>query len=157
MRKPLGTLLILPSLLLGAPLLGACGDDTASDPESQSSPEPTALDYDVLAIVSETAAGGAVSPTLTPLPGPEELTAFVEQFENGGFRDEVTAEVQGHEPRDGYVVSAAVVAIGCDVPPGVTVVETEESYTVQADKVADPLKECFAPVTSVAVVEVPQT
>jgi hypothetical protein len=144
MRRTLGTLLLLPALLLG------CG-------EEESSPEPeAALDYDVLAIVSETAAGGTVSSTLTPLPGPDELTAFVEQFDNGGFSDEVTTAVQRHEPREGYVVSAAVIAIGCDVPPGVSVADAEEGYAVRASKVTDPLKECLAPVTSVAVVEVPE-
>jgi hypothetical protein len=156
MRKSLGTLALLPALL--GPLAG-CGDDTASDPVDQPGTEQTstALDYDVLAIVSETAAGGTVSPTLTPVPGPDELAAFTEQFDNDAFREEIAAEVRSHEPREGYVVGAAVVALGCDVPPGVTVVAADDGFTVHPDKVADPLPECFAPVTSVAVIEVSQT
>lgn len=147
MRRTLGTLLVLPLLLAG------CGDDTQPATEASS----TSLDYDVLAVISETAAGGTVSPTLTPVPGPDELAAFTEQFESDTFREEIAAIVQDNEPQEGYVVSAAVVAIGCDVPPGVSVVAAGDGFEVHADKVADPLKECFAPVTSVAVVMVPQT
>lgn len=126
-------------------LLAACGDD---------SPEARAPDYQVLEIVSETAAGGTVSPDLTPLPGPDELAGFTEQFESTAFREEIATAVQEHEPREGYVVGAAVVAIGCDVPPGVSVEADGDGFTVEADEVADPLPECFAPVTSVAVIQV---
>lgn len=147
MRRTLGTLLVLP-VLFG--LLVGCGEEETPD-------EAQALDYEVLEIVSETAAGGTVSPELTPLPGPDELTAFTDQFESTAFREEVAAAVQEHEPREGFAVGAAVVAIGCDVPPGVSVEAEGDGYTVAADEVADPLPECFAPVTTVAVVEVPQS
>lgn len=156
MRRTLGTLITLAALLG----LAGCGDETASEPEHTSDPEtpassPTAMEHDVLAILSETAAGGTVSPTLTPLPGPEEVAAFTEQFDSDAFREEIATEVEDHEPREGYVVGAAVVALGCDVPPGVSVVAAGDGYTVTPDKVADPLPECYAPVTSVAVIEVP--
>lgn len=149
--------MLLPALpaLLG-PLAG-CGDDTENDavdrPTSESS---TSLDYEVLGILSETAAGGVVTQTLTPVPGPDELAAFTEQFDSDTLREDLASMVQDHEPRVGYVVGAAVVAIGCDVAPGVTVVAADDGFAVHADKVTDPLPECFAPVTSVAVVEVPQ-
>ena len=156
MRRNLGTLLLLPALLG----LAGCGDDeTASDPVDRPStdPSPTSLEYDVLAIVSETAVGGTVSEQLTPVSEPGALSAFLEQFENGAFSEEISAEVEGHDPADGSVVAAAVVAIGCDVPPGVTVTAADDGYVVRADKITEPLKECFAPVTSVAIVEVPQS
>jgi hypothetical protein len=156
MRRILGTLLLMP-VLLG--LLAGCGDDTdtVSDPERQPSPEPssTALEYDVLAIVSETAAGGEVSEQLAPVSEPDELSAFLEQFENDGLRQEISAEVEGHETSDGSLVYAAVVAIGCDVPPGVTVEVATDAYLVRPEKVVKPHEECFAPVTSVAVISVP--
>ncbi len=46
---------------------------------------------------------------------------------------------------------AQVVSVGCDVPPGATV----QDGVIVPEKVASPLKECFAPVTTVALASVP--
>ena len=49
----------------------------------------------------------------------------------------------------------AVVAIGCDVPPGRLGREQgPDGWVVTPHKVPSPLQECFAPVTSVAIVAV---
>ena len=58
--------------------------------------------------------------------------------------------VRANPPKPGSELVAAVISIGCDVPPGVTYVDGE----VHPKKVAAPLKECFAPVTSVAILAV---
>ena len=41
----------------------------------------------------------------------------------------------------------AVVAIGCDVPPDVSVEQGPDGWVVTPQKVPSPLQECFAPVT----------
>ena len=168
MRRTLGSLLLL--LLLVVPT--ACGDDepaTADDPAptaggsptDQSSDEPTDEPSDepteglrVVALLSETAAGGETSTTLTPL-GADTLETFLEPITSAALADEVRQTVADNPPADYHELMGAVVAVGCDVPQGVTVTEGEAGYEIHAEKVAEPLPECFAPVTTIAVVEVP--
>ena len=45
---------------------------------------------------------------------------------------------------EGYTVMGAVVSIGCDVPPGVTVSQGPDGWVFTPQKVASPLQECFA-------------
>lgn len=158
MRRTLGPLPLLPlllTLMLGA--LAGCGDDDekAADPGTSDSttPDPEAEPV-VLAVLSETNAGGTVSDVLSPVDG-VALDDFLAQLDSGSLGDEVRAEVEGHDPAEGHSVGAAVVAIGCDVPPGVRVTASGDGWAVAPDKVRDPLPECFAPVTTVAVVDVP--
>jgi hypothetical protein len=54
----------------------------------------------------------------------------------------------------GQTLLGAVVAIGCDVPPGVTVQHADGGLAITALKVEKPREECFAPVTTVALVAV---
>ncbi len=51
-------------------------------------------------------------------------------------------------------VMAAVVAVGCDVPPGAEFGFSSDGAYVEARRVADPLPECLAAVTTVALVAV---
>ena len=60
--------------------------------------------------------------------------------------------VDDNEPAAGNELVAAVVSIGCDVPTAVTY----DAGKVRATKVPNPTPECFAPVTSVAILEVPR-
>ena len=99
-----------------------------------------------------TSAGGEVSPTAYYVDDPQEMDAYVKTFED---RDDVIAAVQqavedagGTEGR----IAAATVAIGCDVPEGVSITEGDNGPEVHPDKIADPKQECFAPMTSVAIV-----
>ena len=45
----------------------------------------------------------------------------------------------------------------CDVPPGVTVQKLERGVAILPLKVKSPLKECLAPVTTVALVAVDES
>ena len=57
---------------------------------------------------------------------------------------------------EGYTVMGAVVSIGCDVPPGVAVEQEPGRLGLHAAQGAPArCQECFAPVTSVAIVAVP--
>jgi hypothetical protein len=140
-------------------VLAGCGDsdsDTASDPTGQSSTSTTpSADPQTIAIVSETAAGGQVDLNAVPVDDEEARAEFAAQFERGGLEAKIADAIAGATVPEGYTVVAAVVAIGCDVPPGVTVTQQGDGWVLTPQEVPSPLQECFAPVTSVAVVAVP--
>ncbi len=157
-----------------AGLLVGCGgsddptaDATGTDPTASPTPTPTStstqtdgdaeepVDYDVVAMPHMTAAGGRTSSMLTPVTTPDELDTFVSQFRREEFADQVRSEAAEADERgyDGRLW-AAIVSVGCDVPPGVFVEEGEAGYLVTPLKVVDPLEECFAPVTTVALVAI---
>jgi hypothetical protein len=153
---------LLAGLALGCLLAAACadpGDGTADDTTpadptsaatSDSKSAPPSAEWTEVAIVHATAAGGTVSSTPVPVDSEAALDAFVAQFERPDLGEKVRSAVARADVPDGHVPAAAVVALGCDVPPGVSVV-TDRELRVVPDKVASPLKECFAAVTSVAV------
>ena len=162
--------LLGPCLLAVCLTLAACGDstsDTASDPVDQTStpagetsapdePSPTAgLEPQPVAIVSQTAAGGAVDLNAVPVDDAAARREFTAQFKEGALDEEIAQALAAATVPEGYTVMGAVVSIGCDVPPGVTVSQSEDGWVFTPQKVASPLQECFAAVTSVALVAVP--
>lgn len=170
MRRTLGPLLLLPLLLAGCGEEGAgsATDDATSTPSASSAPTTTAPTdggaddgtddgATVLGLVHETNAGGTVSDTLTPIDG-DGLLDFLTQLDSSSLSEQVMTIAEDNPPADGHRLMAAVVALGCDVPPGVTVTGAPDdsgTWTVTPDKVTAPLQECLAPVTTIAVVDVP--
>ena len=169
MRRTLGTL----ALALASVLLAGCGsgdDGSAQDPAdsttsstSETPPvdEPTSdaptsaggLDYEVVSLISETGAGGRVSESATPVTDDRALRGFTRQFRSRSLAAKVgDATDGGRDP--GVTTYVATIAIGCDIPPGVTVTAGEAGLLVSPTKVTDPLQECLAPVTTVAVIDV---
>jgi len=138
------------SALLLVPFLAACGSDP-QDPGLQ----PAEAEPELVQMLVLTSAGGTVSPAAYFVEEPKETNAYVKTFED---RDDVEAALQqaleDAGDREGRL-AAATVAIGCDVPEGVTITEGEDRPEVRADKIANPKQECFAPTTSIAVVEIP--
>jgi hypothetical protein len=175
MRRLLGS--ALPALLLVA-VLGACGDETASDDKGTdpgnepsatvSSPGGTggvdnpgdgtdgdpggSVDFDLVDTITVTAAGGALSEVAVPLTDDAALQAFLSQFENPDMTAQIQAAVAGADVAEGQAVYGAVVAIGCDSPTDVTVTESDAGLVITAGKVPSPMQECFAPMTTVALV-----
>lgn len=179
MRR-LGT---VPALLLTALLLTSCGDESepvASDPQPEAAtstepaaeptteppaPEPTSTDptksppitpggvpFEVVEVVSGTAGKGELSPEAVPLGTDTEVARFVAQL-SPELAADVRAAVDASTAPAGQLYGA-VVGLGCDVPPGVAVTRTSTGFDITGLKVADPLQECFAAVTSVAVVAI---
>ena len=174
MKRSLGTLSALLVLLLSA----GCGDDdpgdTRADDRASTSPSPSTsssasaspspsesgtstsvpVDFTEVALLSETNAGGEVSPQPTLLDSPAAVTSFAGTFEGRSMADQIDAAVVKADVPEGEALVGTVVAVGCDVPPGVSVKWNGTGLEVTAHKVKEPSKECLAPVTTVSLLTV---
>jgi hypothetical protein len=154
MRRVLGPLLLTTLLLAGcgesSDADGRADDPTPTNPSPSEASEP-AEDGQLVEIVHATAVDGRVSTMPAPIGDAEAVADFSAQFTRPDLQAELLRVVRSNPPASGRRLVAAVVAVGCDVPDDVAYVDGE----VHAMKVQDPLRECFAPVTSVAVLEVP--
>jgi hypothetical protein len=154
-------------------LLAGCADDssdTADDPagptssasqteaqteEPSRSPTERGVDFEEVAIISQTAAGGEVDPAAVRLDDQAARETFLMQFQNPAFGSRIDEQIQATTVPEGHVLLGATVSIGCDVPPGVHVTAEGDGWLIYPQKVVSPLQECFAPVTTVALVTVP--
>lgn len=139
----------LIAALLLIPLLAACGDDEDETTES-AAPQPREVTTLVL-----TSAGGKVDPAVTWTDDRKALKGYLRTFDDrDDVADAIRQAVTDAGEREGRL-AVATVGIGCDSPEGVTIVEGEQGWEVTAGKVVDQKKECFAPMTTIAVVEIP--
>ena len=113
------------------------------------------MDFQEIAILSQTAAGGRVDNAAVRLDDQAARETFLMQFNRPAFGTKIGRQIAAATVPDGYALIGAVVSIGCDVPPGVNVTAGPDGWFIHAQKVASPLQECFAPVTTVALVAVP--
>lgn len=156
MRRILGTLVATAALMITA----ACGSATSStaSPTGQGpdSPSPGPVTgAQVLPLISLTGAGGQVSTAATLLDTRAHVKEFSQQFRAGVLFGRIMASV-AQAKKSGYLVYGAVVAVGCDRPPGADVMLDENGdVQIVAREVASPLPECLAPVTTVAIATVP--
>ncbi|WP_167880438.1 hypothetical protein [Nocardioides guangzhouensis] len=154
----------LTALLLSILLLAGCGDDsggtaagdrTASDGQTsrRSDPAPVgSVPFTEVGLPHATAAGGTVDPTAVPLDSDAAVQDFTAAFDGGELAGDVQDQVAATDVPEGEALVGAVVAIGCDVPPGVAVHRTGDGLEVTALAVKSATVECFAPVTTVALV-----
>lgn len=151
------------SAVLATGLLAGCGsgqsderaDDPGATPSASSSPAGDGpVEFTEVALVSQSAVDGEVDTRATVLDGPDAVDEFSLQFTRPSMGEELAAEVARADVPEGQTLVGAVVSIGCDVPPGVTVESAGDGVAIVAQKVASPLKECFAAVTTVALVAV---
>ncbi len=169
MRRLLGS--VLPALLLVTVVASGCGDEesgTASDDSTPTtSDSPTTSDtptedpdggevaFELVDLLTETAAGGAMSEVAVPLGDDPAVQEFNAQFETDALRMRVQDAVLETTVPDDMLLYGAVVAIGCDAPTDVSVVTGESGVVITGHKVPSPHVECFAPMTTVALVLVP--
>ncbi|MFZ2015225.1 MAG: hypothetical protein WAV00_15515 [Nocardioides sp.] len=148
---------LLAALTLLALLIGGCGSSssgTASGPGGASS-GPIPADQ-VLPLVTIHGVAAHVSTHAVPLATTAQQRAFLEQFPGAMVRPRVRAALRGPLEQGGAHLYGAVVASGCDVPPGVTATaDGQGGVTIVAQEVASPLHECLIPVTTVALVSLP--
>ena len=85
------------------------------------------------------------------------MARLTRDFRTPQLGEKIRSVVQRIRIAEGQALYGAVIAVGCDVPPSASVEVTEGKVVITAGKVTNPLPECFAPVTSVAiaVVELP--
>ena len=173
MRRLLGT--VLPALVL-AGALTACGDDSgsgaddpsptaspSSSPSSSLSSSPTkgttgdAVGFELVDLITETAAGGQVEAgaAAVPLSDDTAVQEFTAQFTSDALPTRVQEAADGATVPDDMLLYGAVVAIGCDTPGQVSVTSSDQGLVITEHKVPSPQLECFAPMTTVALVRVP--
>ena len=163
MRRTLGPLLLTALLTCG--LATGCGDDgggvatdatgSADRPGSGSPTSDGAVEFTKIALIGQSGAGGRVDQHATVLDDGAAVAAFSRQFRTDGVRHRIeTAIGKADVPSDRSVVGA-VVSLGCDVPPGVSVHGTGDALTITPMKVASPKPECLVAVTTIALVSVP--
>jgi hypothetical protein len=138
--------------LLLLSLLAGCGEDTQDPGQPPADPEPEAGLVQMLVLTSS---GGEVSPEAYFVDDRQQMKAYVKTFEDrDDVADALQQAVRDAGEREGRL-AAATVFIGCDSPSGVEVTEGEDGWEVHPEEVADRKRECFAPATSIALVEVP--
>ena len=158
MRRTLGSLLL--TTVLASSVLGGCGSEGGTGERagdtgaSDAGASDGAVDFTEVAMVSATAAGGRPSERATVLDDAAAVGAFSEQFRSPAMEQQLLKAVRGADVAEGRTLVGAVVALGCDVPPGVTVRRTGDGLAITPLPVPSPLPECLAPVTSVALVAV---
>ena len=150
MRRTLGVLVVL-----GALVLAGCGDETTTG-EADTEPRGE-IDHELVEMVTETAVGGMVSPGAVPLPDANAVHTFSAQFEDDRMETRLLQLVDGLDVPDDQATYAAVVAIGCEVPPDVVVTSTDTGILIEGTKPITKPVECLAPMTSVAVVLVDES
>jgi hypothetical protein len=158
MRRILGTLLATAALATTAACGSATSSSTATGTPTTHPDSPSAgpiAGAEVLPLISQTAGGGRVSTQATLLGNRAQVTAFTGQFRVPGLAHRVSAAA-ADAAKSGYLVYGAVVALGCDVPPGASVaLDANGDVQITAHEVASPRPECLAPVTTVALATVP--
>ena len=130
MRRTLGTLAVLL-------ILAGCGDQT-----SAGSPSPESPTQEVV-LLTQTAGGGDVEDRATDVSDEDDLTAYVDQFDDPLAQQVVEAAAR----LEGSTVLAQVVYVGCGAPSSAQL----KGEVIVPAKVDDADKECFAPVTTVAL------
>ena len=172
MRRTLGALLLTAAL--AAPVLAGCADD-GNDIDAQDRTSPTtrptdsasssppgstpgeAVDFTEVALLSLTAGGGRVDYRATVLSDTRAAKRFAAEFRHEALGNRLAAAMRKADLRPDQRLAAAVVSIGCDVPPGVTVQKLDDGVAIVPREVPSPLPECLAPVTTVALVAVDES
>lgn len=168
MRRHLG-IPVLAALLGVLLTLSGCGEDESGDvtdsgtkhsdhtsspePEDEEDEEPLGkVEFELVEMLTETAAGGKVDPQAMPLGDVVAIQGFSKQFEDEAMQTRLIGLLDRVEIPDGKALYGAVVAIGCEAPPGVVVTSTDRGLEIKAQEAPSPDKQCFAPMTSVALV-----
>jgi len=145
MRRTLGIIALLLAL-------AACGSDQepANDAADPGGPAVTQV-----ALLTGTSAGGEVTTVPTVLADDAAVQEYADQFRNDELGGEIVTTAAKTEVPAGQQLGAAVVAVGCEVPTRVVATGSDDDVALHA-VLPSPTKECFAPITTVALVLLPE-
>src|SRR4051794_27548902 len=143
MRRTLGTTVLLLAL-------AGCGSDSGA-PDAGRTEDAQVTQ---VALLTGTSAGGEVTAEPTPLPDAAAVDAYAAQFRNDELQGEIVSTAQQTDVPDGEQLAAAVVAVGCEVPKEVVGTGSGSDLALHAP-LPSPTKQCFAPITTVALVLIP--
>ena len=159
-----GTALLVVALLVG------CGaDDTTAEPAEQETsgdttePTPSSggtpsngpIDYTRIALISESNVDGTVDPHATVLDSQAAVDEFAGTFSGSQMGESLQREYQDADVPDGEVLVGAVVGVSCQPPSKLHVEKTEEGVDITATAKISKVQ-CLVPVTTVALVSVPE-
>jgi hypothetical protein len=150
MRRSLGALAVL-----GALVLAGCGDDTAGGEADKEPRGP--VEFELVEMVTETNVGGLVSPGAVPLADISAVQNFTGQFDDDRMATRLTQVLDGLKVPEDQAAYGAVVALGCEVPPDVTVTSTDSGILIEGTAPSEKPVECVAAMTTVAVVLVDES
>lgn len=141
---------LAPILLVLGCVLAGCGEadpgpDAAADGAASQEPE-----WELVAILDSTAAGGTVSTRPVPVDTAEQQRALTRDLTRPELARRLAEVVAEHETGPGRRLVGAIVAIGCTPPTEVAYDDGQVRPPPSGARV-----ECLAPVTSLAVLEVP--
>jgi hypothetical protein len=153
-------LALIAALLLS---MSACGSDqgSAQDPtDDPSSGEPTSPEftYDVVVLVSGSAAHGPSEKGARPalLSDEAALAQYAEQFQGplpASLKSQGGQALSDLAP--GQALTATVVAVGCEPPTQVRATNAGGTVSIAAVPVESNIQ-CLVPVTTVALVSMPE-
>ena len=154
---------VLAIVLTGvlAVALAGCGDDgggatdTGSSSSSSAGRTSGSVDATTLAVIGQSGAGGTVDLHATVLDSGAAVTEFAQQFRTDAVQHRIESAIRRADVPSDRTVLGAVVSLGCDVPPGVTVQATGAGLMITPMEVASPRQECLVAVTTIALVSVP--
>ena len=174
MRTALRVTVALVVVGLAVVLLVACGSsepeaapddqETTSEPTDESS-EPTPseetvppgpIEYTAIALVSASNAEGTVSPRAVVLDSQKAVGKFAGQFSGDQMGRALAREyARADLPKD-EVMLGSVVDVSCQAPSDLQVEKTRRGVEVTATGKASKNVQCLVPVTTVALVSVPE-
>ena len=146
-----------------APEAGPVEEETSSEP-SDKTKEPTPsesippgpIEYTAIALVSASNAEGTVSPRAVVLDGPKAVGTFAGQFSGDQMGRALRKEyARADRPKD-EVMLGAVVDVSCEPPSELQVEKTKRGVEVTATAKVSKNVQCLVPVTTVALVSVPE-
>jgi hypothetical protein len=138
---------------------GPADDQTSSQPSDEPSENlPNGpIDFTQIAMVSESNVDGTVSPRAVVLDSEASVQEFAGQFTGDQMGQALAREYASADVPEGELLVASVVDISCQAPTEVRVKKTDGGVRVTAAAQASKVQiQCLVPVTTVALVSVPE-